>query len=137
MEGKRLLLVNDDDDGLYLIGRSLGRTFHNAEIVQAKTATQALEILAHSKVDGIVTDNFMPLMTGMEMVRRIRASGSTIPVVMLSGRKQLRSEALAAGVTVFHPAFEWNSVGLALKQCMPAVNPTHSGDQPGPDASAS
>ena len=119
MGAVRLLLVNDDDDGLYLIERSLGRIFPDAEILQAKSGAEALEILAGTPVDGIVTDNQMPMMTGLEMAQRIRETGSTIPIVMLSGRPQLKPEALAAGVTVFHPASEWSSVGSALRQCLP------------------
>lgn len=119
MGALRLLLVNDDEDGMYLINRSLRRTFPDAEIVQAKSAVAGLAILAEAAVDGIVTDNEMPLMTGLEMVRRIRAGGATVPIVMLSGRAALQAEALAAGVTVFHPAFECSSVGSALQQCLP------------------
>lgn len=113
---KHILVVDDDTDGLFLIGKILRQTFPHAEILQAGDGTEALAILTRTQVDAVVTDNKMSAMSGLEMVRQIRRAGSPIPIIMLTGSDEIEKDALDAGVTVFHRTSDWSNVGAALQQ---------------------
>ena len=51
----------------------------------------------------IVTDVRMPEMTGIELVRRLKAQGFTLPIIMITGHADvpLAVEAMKAGVADF------------------------------------
>jgi two-component system response regulator FixJ len=51
----------------------------------------------------VVTDAHMPEMTGIELTRRLKALGSRMPVIVVTGRtdRTLRAEAMAAGASAF------------------------------------
>ncbi len=101
---KKILLV-DDSKSMLLFYRSVTSDMGMA----AKTAEngqQALDILEKDNAfDLVLTDLNMPVMTGIELTRKIRktASMNTIPIVMVtteSEQSQLQM-ALKAGVTDF------------------------------------
>ena len=95
----RVLIVDDEDDARYLIDRFIvdrgGRT------VMAKSAAEALQLLANEPIDIIVSDVGMPDIDGYELIRRIRKS-STVPNTMAIAltayaRAEDRQRALLAG----------------------------------------
>lgn len=51
----------------------------------AKNGVEALDLLEQSKADLILCDIRMPVMDGLELVRRIREQGLDLDVIMLSG----------------------------------------------------
>jgi CheY-like chemotaxis protein len=114
---KRILVVDDTEDGLFLISRSLKRTFPKAEILFARDGSEALSVLTRAPVDAVITDNRMAEMSGLELTQAIRATGSLIPILMLTGSEELEEKALKAGVTVFHPSSRWADIGDALQRC--------------------
>ncbi len=82
---RRVLLVDDDD----LVARTLARTLERAGHVvechaEAATALDALRAVP-ARADVIVTDLTMPGMTGLDLVRAMRETGVTAPVVLCSG----------------------------------------------------
>lgn len=87
----------------------------------ARDGAEALSVLTRTPVDAVVTDHHMAEMSGLEMAQEIRATGSGIPIVMLTGADHLDAKALKAGVTVLHPSGQWTSVGDALQTCWMAV----------------
>ncbi len=64
---------------------------------------QALEAMAARAPDCLVVDWAMPTMSGLEVVRRLRQSGSAVPVVMLSARGEAidRMAGYDAGVDIY------------------------------------
>ncbi len=112
-----ILLVDDDADGLFLIGRILGQAFPASEIVLARDGAEALAGLSRLPIDAIVTDNCMSEMSGLQMTREIRATGSRIPIVMVTGSDELEAEAAQSGVTLFHRHSEWRSIADAVRRC--------------------
>jgi two-component system, NtrC family, response regulator AtoC len=63
----------------------------------------ALRLLALGGIDAVLTDLEMPGMDGVELVKRIRATAPTFPVLVLSGQASLTRavEAMRAGATDF------------------------------------
>jgi CheY-like chemotaxis protein len=110
----RILLVNDDDDALFLLGRSVRRALPDAEVAQLRDAQSALEYWETHHVDALVTDNTMPGIDGLTLVRSIRARDPAMPILMVTSSTHLASAAAAAGVTTYLPAARWSDVGPAL-----------------------
>lgn len=64
----RILIVDDEEDNLALLYRTL-RVKYN--IVKASSAIEALEILKTEQFDCILSDHKMPLMDGVEFLKRV------------------------------------------------------------------
>jgi two-component system response regulator MprA len=93
------LLVVEDDPRL---GRLLSRLFSNdRHVVDLATAGhEAIELLAaNSGFDAVILDVGLPGMNGFEVAREVRATGSRIPILMLTARDGLsdRVSGLDAG----------------------------------------
>ena len=96
-EPVRLLLVDDDD--AITSGLAPLLTREGFDVTVAADGTQALAQLAASGADIVVLDVMMPGMDGREVLRRVRASGSAVPVVLLTsvGEASERARALDEG----------------------------------------
>lgn len=114
----RVLLVNDDDDALFLQTRSVRRALPEAEIACLHDATSALAYCAKHHVDAIVTDNGMPLIDGLTFVRAVRAQHHRIPILMVTNSSHLEAAARQAGVTRYLPQARWNEVGAELSELL-------------------
>jgi CheY-like chemotaxis protein len=112
---KRILVVNDDKDALFLIGRALKRSFPQAEICSALNGMEALNLLATCEVDAVVTDNRMSSMSGIELTTAIRSKNAHIPIVVVSGADDIAEEAVRAGATIFFGSKDWSGLGAALQ----------------------
>lgn len=81
---QRVLLVDDEDAVAGVIRRLLERNGFNVTL--ASNGVQALErVAAHPAFDLILTDQTMPMMTGLELVERLRATGHHTPIILASG----------------------------------------------------
>lgn len=83
----RILLVEDDDllpDGLR---EALGQAGYEMDHLPA--AEPALDALAHGMHDLAIVDIGLPGMDGLALVRRVRAAGNKIPILVLTARDGL------------------------------------------------
>lgn len=92
----RLLVVDDDPDIRELLAASL--RYAGFEVSSAEDGQRALDLLRTKDFDIIVIDVMMPEITGLEVVRRLRASGKYTPVLFLTARDS--TEDKVAGLTV-------------------------------------
>lgn len=85
----KTILVCDDDQLLVDIVK-FRLTSRGYEVDVATDGSDALERINRSKPDAIVLDSMMPVMDGLEVLRRLREEPDTrsIPVIMLSARNQ-------------------------------------------------
>ena len=79
----RLLVV--DDNELIRELHSLVLSREGYEVETAEDGAAALEQLAAERFDLVLTDRQMPNLDGITMLLALRAAGSLIPVVMVSG----------------------------------------------------
>jgi len=79
----RAILVIDDDD-ILRNGLKNGLTQHGFSVLTAGSADVASEILDKISVDAIVLDRMMPGMDGLSFLKKLRTSGNTTPVIMLT-----------------------------------------------------
>jgi PAS domain S-box-containing protein len=103
----RVLVVDDDDDSRRFVASVLGGC--GAEVREAASVGSALDVLARTYVDVLVSDIGMPGSDGYDLVTRVRAMerehGGRIPAVALTAyaSEEDRDRALAAGFSVHVP----------------------------------
>jgi CheY-like chemotaxis protein len=89
----RILVVDDEPDQRFL----LRRIFEGAgyEVAEAEDGSAALGVIRESPPDLLVTDMTMPVMTGPELIRCVRAEPAMahIPILAVSGDPQLAGDA--------------------------------------------
>jgi two-component system response regulator MprA len=86
--GATILVVDDDPNLLRMLRRGL--TLAGYEVRSAEDGEAALRELRESSPDLLLLDVMLPEpIDGLEVARRLRASGSEIPVLMLTARDQL------------------------------------------------
>lgn len=92
------VLVVDDDRGVRQALR-LGLSVEGFEVSEAADGPTALSSIEALLPAIVVLDVTMPGLSGVEVVRRVRAHGRTIPICMLSARDEVddRVAGLAAG----------------------------------------
>lgn len=100
----KIVLVDDSATSLMVL-RSLCGRIVGAECIAYTDAEQAIEYLFANDVAMIVVDYSMPRITGVELVKRLRASprhGMT-PIVMVTGSTEMAvyKRASEVGVTDF------------------------------------
>lgn len=93
-----LLLVEDNEELLYLMKRILSRNYH---VLIAKNGVEALEIVKGNEVDIVISDVMMPEMDGLELCRNLKSDLETshIPVILLTAKNTVedRVECYNAG----------------------------------------
>ncbi|WP_420820746.1 PAS domain S-box protein [Rhizobium tubonense] len=88
--GRRLTVLAVDDDGLVLMNTALMLEDLGHEVVQAQSGEEALQILARDPLpDLIITDQAMPHMTGVELLRKVAEQYTGIPVILATGYAEL------------------------------------------------
>ena len=82
---KQLVLVADDETHiLHVVSLKLRNAGY--EVVTAENGEEALELALQRVPDLLITDYQMPLLTGLELCRRLKANASTagVPALMLT-----------------------------------------------------
>ncbi len=101
LEGRRILVVDDDPDALELVTAILSRA--GAAVAAVLSAREARAAFEHFRPDVLVCDIAMPGEDGYAVIRELRARdpgrGATIPAVALTAYASLddRERALSAG----------------------------------------
>jgi len=82
----RILVVDDEPavnelvcDALHLAG---------FDTTSAEHGMQALNLLRQQRIDLAIIDVNMPIMSGYELLERIRSAGMTVPVIVLTARAE-------------------------------------------------
>ena len=92
------VLVVDDEPAITRFLRA-GLASQGYIVSEAGTGSAALDVLTRNAPDLMVLDLGLPDMDGIEIIKRVRASGSALPIIVLSSRSDERGkvEALDLG----------------------------------------
>ncbi len=100
----RTVLFVDDDPYLCEAFRRI-LSLYFSRVLMAADGGEGFDIFSREKVDLVITDQIMPVMSGLEMVREIRKKASDIPVILLTGGMDagVLADAINQGVNQFIP----------------------------------
>ncbi len=79
--GARILVVDDEIEIVRALERSLAA--HGFEVFTAGSGEEALEAISHHRPDVMLLDLGLPGMSGLEVIKRVRAQ-SNLPIIVLS-----------------------------------------------------
>ena len=98
-----ILCVDDDAAVLKTFQMTLERADHR--VIAVTNAPAALKVLARGGVDLVISDYRMPEMSGLEFVTKLRADGTEVPVIMVTGHGSIEHavSAMKAGATDYLP----------------------------------
>ncbi|GHT49273.1 hypothetical protein FACS1894102_3750 [Spirochaetia bacterium] len=95
---------------------------HNIRADSALGGLEAIECINKKNYDLIFSDHFMPDIDGLELTRRIRAQGKTMPIIALSANavSGMREKFIAAGMNDFiTKPIESSAINEALSLWLP------------------
>jgi DNA-binding NtrC family response regulator len=100
---KRVLIVDDESNVRLMLETALASVGY--EVIEATDGHAALDLLRGPDFhcDLVLLDLLMPRMDGMELLRRLRASGNVVPVVILTAHGSIPEavEAMKLGAIDF------------------------------------
>ncbi len=99
----RLLIAEDERDIAMALETLLRRNNYGVDTVY--NGKDAYEYAVSGNYDGIILDIMMPEMDGLEVLRRLRAGGTTTPVMLLTAKGEVedRVSGLDAGADDYLP----------------------------------
>ena len=89
-----ILVADDEPDTLDLLEITLGRAGYR--VLKARNGKEALELARQEHPDLLLLDVMMPQMSGLDVLKTLRAEGAAPPVIVFSARG--RADDLAAGI---------------------------------------
>jgi YesN/AraC family two-component response regulator len=118
VQNKAVLIVDDDQTFLDILGTYM-ELFGFSPIFRASNGAEALELLEKENVDLLITDVNMPIIGGVELMRRVRDAGNKTPIIVISGylRKDHLSEIEPFEVDeIFFKPFKMPLLGETIKK---------------------
>lgn len=100
----KVLIVDDSETMRMIVVKTLRQAgFDSIETVEAESARAALAVIAKGGIDLVLSDVNMPEISGIELVKVIRAKFKSLPIVMITTEsspemKEKMTEAGANGV---------------------------------------
>ncbi len=96
-EREPILIVDDDPNVAQSLKRVLERSGYR--VVLAPDGQAAVDLLANTRFDVILSDIQMPRVTGVDLLTRIRARDLDVPVMLMTGEPKLETaiEAVSLG----------------------------------------
>ncbi|MDQ2106205.1 response regulator [Azospirillum isscasi] len=98
---KKVLTVDDSRTMRDMVSFTLKGAGY--DVVEAADGQQALGVIGANKVDLVITDLNMPVMDGLTLIRRLRATPAhrTLPILMLTTEadEKKKAEGRAVGAT--------------------------------------
>ncbi len=100
----KILVVDDSPVMRKLVSRSIRQAgFGDATVIEAEDGAEAIEKAEQERPDLILADWNMPNVTGIEMLRQLRADGDRVKVGFVTSEStaEIRAMAREAGASFF------------------------------------
>lgn len=115
----RVLVADDEKNMRWVLAQALEA--EDFEVVQAADGREALAAAADTEPDLMILDHRMPKPDGMEVLRRLRAGGNKVPIIMLTAHGDVEQavEAMKAGATEYlTKPFDLEELKLAIEKAL-------------------
>jgi two-component system alkaline phosphatase synthesis response regulator PhoP len=105
--GNKVLIADDEVHIIHVVAIKLRNNGY--DVLSADNGSEAFELACAEHPDIVVTDYQMPVMTGIELIERMRANEATrdIPVILLTARSfaisQEQQESLGVAACLSKP----------------------------------
>lgn len=129
MLGRALSVVVADDEPLIRTILASVLESMGCRVSCASDGEEAWDVLCTAEHDLLITDYMMPRLSGLALIRRIRASSRQLPVIMISGDMPLEEDdfetLLSPGMAIDKPF----NAGVLLNAVERLIQPTslHAG----------
>ena len=128
---KRILLVDDDEVLCQVNADILSRFGYETET--AEDGAAAWEALQDHGYDLVITDNSMPKVSGVELVKKLRSAHMMLPVVLASGTIPMeamnRNSSLQLAAMLLKP-FTKDELLVTVKEVLRAAESAHEHSGP-------
>ncbi len=96
---KRVLVVDDEDDMLWMLQRNLNKGMSDVEILAAGSGEEALAVLSDKKIHLVITDINMPGMNGLDLLIEINNRYPDTGVIIMTAypSNSFEHQAMAGG----------------------------------------
>lgn len=82
-EKKVVLIVEDEPAERKLLAKVLQALDYDS--IEAENGQLAFDLLSVRNIDLILTDVLMPVMSGIELLKKLREAGFKLPVILMTG----------------------------------------------------
>jgi DNA-binding response OmpR family regulator len=95
MTPRHILIVDDEPRVAFILSKALERADHEYKVSIAHSGEEALEALNRSQVDLLITDLRLPGISGLELMRWVRASSPRTRAILITayGNDEVEAEA--------------------------------------------
>ncbi len=90
MNNSTMTVLLVEDDPLVLLGAEQALSLAGMTVLTACDAETALQIMAASPPDAVISDIRLPGADGFELLRRVREQDSEVPVILMTGHGDIR-----------------------------------------------
>ena len=90
--GKKVLIVEDEQNIVDILSFNLGRDGYDT--LEAYDGPTGLQLALEQNPDLVLLDLMLPGMDGFDVCKKIRESGSAIPIIMLTAREEETAKVL-------------------------------------------
>jgi CheY-like chemotaxis protein len=96
------VIIADDDDGIRaVIARIVVHTYPSVTISAVSDGLDVILIYEQRGADLVITNNHMPVLSGLSLIEQLRIRSATLPIVMISADATIERRALALGASRF------------------------------------
>ncbi len=116
---KRVLVVDDEDDMLWMLQRNLSKSMPDVEILAASSGEEALSILSDKSANLVITDINMPGMNGLDLLIEINNRYPQTGVIIMTAypSSAYENEAMMSGSLRFiEKPFDINDMRKIVEQ---------------------
>jgi len=118
---KTVLVVDDEEDMLWMLQRNLNKGMKDVEILAAKSGEEALAILSDKSVNLVITDINMPGMNGLDLLIEINNRYPQTGVIIMTAypSNAYKNEAMMSGSLRFiEKPFDINDMRNTVEQVL-------------------
>jgi DNA-binding response OmpR family regulator len=130
--GTRVLVIDDDHHVSTAIQMILAH--RGCDTVLAPNARAGIRLFESSRFDVAMVDIFIPGMSGLEIIARLRQSAPTVPIVAMSGfrfRDSMHADVDFPGMAATRGATSWLRKPFRAEQLLAAINSGRASAVPG------
>ena len=115
----KILIADDEKNMRWILGKNLAD--EGFSVLEAANGKEAFEVFVDKEPDMVILDYRMPMIDGMEVLKRIRTLNDKIPVIMITahGSMEMAIEAMKLGATDYiSKPFDMDELKITIRKAL-------------------